>query len=243
MKFNPDYTKQIKEKQNRIQEIFEEFSLPDLSTYLPNKKEVEQAIARLETEGRKLAEAGWTIPRHLTPGELSDILDTNDIEVLDNIFFEYYTKDENTNLNEVFEELLSDTRLKQWDTLLCECVSAYKLRHYSITIPSLILILEGILATMLTGKQKRNINMREVTKSKLDALSTGSFHRIFWISINYFVECLYKTSFFDEDRPLFINRNWIMHGRDSTEWKQVDSIRLFIAINTLQTVVFNDFKG
>lgn len=61
----------------------------------------------------------------------------------------------------------------------------------------------------------------------------GSLNYITWISVEKFIECLFRYKKFDDDRPIFLNRHWILHGRDNTDWEIGDSLRLFNALNTI----------
>jgi hypothetical protein len=47
---------------------------------------------------------------------------------------------------------------------------------------------------------------------------------------------VFASAPFDACRPDVLNRHWILHGRDVASWRQVDSLRLFVAVDTCSRV-------
>jgi hypothetical protein len=85
-------------------------------------------------------------------------------------------------------------------------------------------------------EQGNRIDLKKTIKNRVDELErsfSGSLTLIVWKNINRFFEELYKGSDFDGPRPWGLNRHWILHGRDTTQWIQADSIRLFQALDTI----------
>ncbi len=50
---------------------------------------------------------------------------------------------------------------------------------------------------------------------------------------------LFQFAPFDGDKPVFINRHWILHGRDndSASWTVADALRLFNALQTVDSLL------
>ena len=52
-----------------------------------------------------------------------------------------------------------------------------------------------------------------------------------------FVEKLFQQAPFEDVRPAFMNRHWILHGRDSASWSRADALRLFNALQTVDSLL------
>jgi len=46
-----------------------------------------------------------------------------------------------------------------------------------------------------------------------------------WSALATFIGKLYEPSDFSKGRPPLLNRHWILHGRDSTQWTVADAHR------------------
>ena len=66
--------------------------------------------------------------------------------------------------------------------------------------------------------------------------SNSQIVKLALVSIDSFVKEVFRSISFKDKRPSIINRNWILHGRDIPEWKRVDCIRLFQAIDTFAII-------
>lgn len=190
----------------------------------------------IEENYPRLAKAGWTIPLEFTLTETYELLSGNTQEHLDQYFLHYYTQNEYYFLDELFASLLANSYLIKWNKLLSECINAYKDGYCLITIPSLISAIEGVLSVHWPNKD--NTNVKIISKAMIAKYDEDTLEKTAWLSIHEFVCCLFKGAAFSKKRPPIINRHWILHGRDETQWQQIDAIRLFHALHTISVTYF-----
>jgi len=205
------------------------------------------AIARIDFSGLNLEESirqdfhtmatrGWTIQMSLTPGIWAGLANQTPEET-DEFFVTFYTEDNFAALREVRQELTRRTSLAKWKSLLEECFESLEAGRHLITIPALLSIIEGVIASAgqaLTSHRVRLIHICAENAKK----STPSFMNAeMWNSMALFLEKLFQSAPFDGDKPVFINRHWILHGRDSASWTIADSLRLFNALQTVDSLL------
>lgn len=194
---------------------------------LPEKYNI--ALKNIEIASDVLADAGWTLHMlHFTP-ELLHVVGTHSREELDAYFYNYYSKNNNEILIVVFRQIQENSNIAQWKNLIDECINAYQNNYKLIMIPCLISIIEGLISKVLNNPQSTKIMKpcNDIAKEK------DGVDKLVWLSIYKFIKRLFDNHDFGDMRPVVINRNWILHGRDETNWEQVDAIRLFVAIHTL----------
>ncbi|MBU2700465.1 hypothetical protein Ga0466249_001557 [Sporomusaceae bacterium BoRhaA] len=184
----------------------------------------------------KLADAGWILPLEFFPFEILEVVDKYTLEELDEYFYDFYTENDNERIKLIFKDIKESKSIDQWNGLIEECIKAYQNGYCLILIPSLLSVVEGLLSKLSDNPQ--NIKMKSLCKSQAE--NEDGITRVIWMSIWKFIEQLYKKINFDEVRPYVINRHRILHGRDETNWKPVDVVRLFIAIHTVLCVLPDD---
>jgi hypothetical protein len=177
-----------------------------------------------------LSDLGWTIPVEMTPAEVSNLLELSTIQQMDDFFIDYYESRAFTNFNFMVQDLLKSKFLYKWSTIIGECIESYREGRYTITIPSLILVVEGLIAMLSSSDEIKIIKM---CKEKVEQHEVGTLDRVLWKSIYRFISNLFSNRRFNEDRLELINRHWILHGRDTSAWNKSDALRLFNCLNTL----------
>jgi hypothetical protein len=193
-------------------------------------------MERLERAADDLAAHGWSMPMFLTPAEVFEILDAKAPTEIDARFVDLYETADGGHFARLAQDLLNRDALSLWRVLLDETISAYRRREFTITVPALLTICEGV---FMRGESNR-INLRAFVQARARAelqRLPGSIHAILWRNVHRFVEELFKRSDFSGDRPSGLNRHWILHGRDAPTWSQADSLRLFQAVDTLSSLV------
>src|SRR5207248_2935570 len=141
--------------------------------------------------------------------------------------------DEHQELRCLQDGLMRSKDLIQWHPLLMQCFEAFKLNLHLVTIPSLISVLEGAVAQKCRTLRTKKIHLIEPSKAKAAQARQETHYTmkaLIWGSVATFIEKLYEPHDFSGNRPPLINRHWILHGRDSTQWTVADSIRLFNAL-------------
>jgi hypothetical protein len=197
---------------------------------------VRAGLDRLDRASLDLAQQGWALPMSLTPAETYGILSGGAPDAVDTAFVRLYEADEGRHF-ELLAEALLDRRevLIQWRALLEQTVSAYKRGDFAITIPSLLIVCEGVL---MVGHGNRT-DLRSVVRQRAEAAQSQlpeSITTILWRSVHRFVDQLFARSDFSGTPPARLNRHWILHGRDSSRWNQADCLRLFLAVDTISTL-------
>lgn len=96
---------------------------------------------------------------------------------------------------------------------------------------------EGEIAATLKSNQISDILIQQIgengykSSSKIGKILFYSLFKCTWRGI--FEAYDFKNK--DIKRKVFINRNWILHGRDNpSQWREVDALRLFNILNSIQ---------
>ncbi len=208
-------------------------TLAAMTKYLQSA-EFKTGIESSRLAAERLATLGWTLPMGFTPRSLAELGNSSAGEI-DAVFVEYYTANDNAELHRFRAYLLSRPALVEWHALLSECFQAFEQKKYLITIPSLLLVFEGIVANAGNALRERKIGLKAYQKicaSKVEGAG-GGVKKWKWRTVELFVSQLFQDAPFDQSRPSLINRNWILHGRDPASWTIADSLRLFNALITL----------
>ncbi|PKM58466.1 MAG: hypothetical protein CVU98_00830 [Firmicutes bacterium HGW-Firmicutes-3] len=178
---------------------------------------------------KSLANFGWTFPKNFSPAEISDLtIRSKNRYQVDEYFLDYYSKD--LNFERILHIVYSSSFLNKQYEVFEQCIKTYKSGLYLVTVPALLMVLEGVIASK--GEDKCFM-MLEAVQRNIDSSDSNTYKKDMWRSFYYFIKLLYETKPFNHDRPNFINRHWIMHGRDFTNCKQADCLRLFQALYTL----------
>lgn len=193
-----------------------------------------------------MGKLGWIVPFTTHSAFHTSLLKKNmnpSKENISSLFMSHYS--EGTNFDQMIDSIMNNIEIKQWHQAIEQCVYAYKGNMFILSICTLIPVLEGVLSTF--EEDKRNIRMMKVCKEMLDTVENqltidpsnleGIYNKILWISCYHFIKALYNKSDFSKDEPEIINRHWILHGRTAFNNSQIDSIRIFNAIETVSSIV------
>lgn len=187
----------------------------------------------------QLAHCGWTVPMQLTPGEVIGLAQ-EPIDKVDAFFVNHYTAEKFAALRRVRRELLSRPGLSSWWSLVDECFEVFESGKHLITVPALISTIEGVVSYAGNSLHEQKVSRKflvGVCANKAKASSGGDIHALMWRSLEIFIENLFQNAPFDEGRPITINRHWILHGRDKANWTAADSLRLFSALETIDSLL------
>jgi hypothetical protein len=191
-----------------------------------------------EKSGKRLAELGWTIPMSFTMREAVELSDpANTDQDIESYLVDFYLCDQHKQLRRLHDDLSRANDLIQWHPLLEQCFIAFESNLHLVTIPSLLSILEGAIAQNCNILKTQKTDITKPTKYKASQArqeNPEAMEAFIRSALATFIEKLYARSDFSQNRPPFINRHWILHGRDATQWTVADALRLF---NALQSVV------
>lgn len=184
---------------------------------------------------------GWTMVGEF---DLSDYLNEDILlysdEELDLYYEELFYKENNKLLEETKENILYNigNHNKKFAE---EVFEAFERGLIKVAIPSLILLIEGTMASIarstdIGGKLKKQLKDHPI-KEQADLNDI-----IFYTAFLFVTDTLYTWDKFDEPRKPIINRNRILHGRDNPDlWTQTDALRLIVVLATL--TFFDELYG
>jgi hypothetical protein len=161
---------------------------------------------------------------------LYDILQLNDSQLIDAAFVEFFSESDGQGYQRLRNAILSNERLEFWHPLLKQCCDAYERQEYLIAVPSLLTVLEGAIAKPGSVPFVGGKDRAKFFAEKIDTSPAESVEQCMWRSANAFVKTLFEGYVFDGPQPAFLNRHWILHGRDMPDWVQADCLRLFQGI-------------
>ena len=183
----------------------------------------------------RLAKCGWTLPMEFTLRDVAELAEKSNDEI-DVFFVQYYTEDDYAALRRVRDSLLARPALAQWHALLAECFDAFERKNHLITIPALFSVIDGVVAKAGNALSEQRVKLKKICASKSAEAKSG-VPRWMWRTLELFFEQLFQKAPFDQSRPAFINRHWILHGRDAATWTVADSLRLFNALQTVDSLL------
>ena len=190
--------------------------------------------AKNEAAYLSLAEAGWTVVDWIALPELTEVASKTPFE-LDEYFTEGFMANDAQNLDELEKDLLKSTDLAKWHSLVDEIFASIRAGRHRVAIPSTLIIIEGFMAQSLvkvsltTDKNRSPFKTLEGAGWHLE----DTFDAVYWKSVVVFLRKLFAFSDFSQKPPEFINRHWILHGRQPVDWTLADALRLVNALNTL----------
>lgn len=210
---------------------------------LPLPEPVQRDLARLfrnlhnfapafENGAIRLARLGWTLPGSMDAREFSRIIAFHGRDEIEERFVDHYTSASAQNLDRLHEDLRRLDCLAPWRQLIDQCVSAFKRQEYAIPVPALLTVIEGLLAAC-SAKLDRKVSMPQFLRDKVAEAGDKNFTRAFWLSIEEFVNELFRSHSFAQESPAQVNRHWVLHGRSEAGWSAADSLRLLQAIHTI----------
>lgn len=200
-----------------------------------------------------IGDKGWTVPLHLSLVDLFEIAELDTLDEVDNALMDFFNEEE--NYLEIKNEIMENGLLEDFYPLLKQCFDNYEQGQFLIVIPSLFSIVEGLAHKIIYNPyretshykpgQKANI-ITKYTKTREEIESNSSDATIYISAALFISKSFENQSAFNDDveqdsRPLIINRNRVLHGRDKPLlWKKADAMRLFNAIHTLSIIdLFN----
>lgn len=219
-----------------LNEFSKQVPSPKVTRFL---KQLEDDFQYIENNVGRLAEMGWTIDPDWPFPFIGEILEFETINELDEYLYGYFTYNKKVYLKEIFQWLKVDGEevLSHWNGLILDCISSYKKGYYKVCIPSIISIIEGVMALRCENKMRSQV-IYNYFDSQIEKYKNDNVNRIIWVSCKSFFSNLFKGHDFNSERLPLINRHWIEHGRDNcNEWKEIDAIRLFHALKCIAWVL------
>lgn len=177
-----------------------------------------------------MASKGWTLPMtHEILDTFRILHDNPDNDAINNYFVNYYKRNNYQKFDLMVENIKNNLDIK-WKNLLFECISAYKQDLFLITIPALLSIIEG---NILRIHKTEGLKVIKPVKDIVNNINDDYVLKMGWYSTQIVIENLFQKSDFSGQKPNILNRHWVLHGRDETNWKENDVLRLFQLLETI----------
>jgi hypothetical protein len=190
---------------------------------------------QMEQSCERLASLGWTLPMRFTPRQLVELAEHgNTDQQVEQYMLDYFTFESGQFLLDLRSDVLGSAHLVGWRNLLEQCFDAYDRGHYLIPIPALLSVIEGVVAQKAGKPKVGQVNPKKLAADLEKAEQPGSMSFLVWRSTRVVLDKLFATSDFGGPHPGELNRHWILHGRDHTQWTRTDGLRLFNLLATIR---------
>jgi hypothetical protein len=178
-----------------------------------------------------LSQAGWLgMDRHFCIVHLRESVllhKTQGEAAMNDAIVNHFNKDDSALLVSMSEAWLSVPYLHDRENTIRDAVSAHKAGQFTLSIPALLPLGEG-LATETLG----DISTRAVQKLAADwkARETEVWAQEFYNAVE---QVIYKFYPFGRDPAPYLNRHGILHGRVADYATAANSIRVFLLIDAI----------
>ncbi|MCK4842349.1 MAG: hypothetical protein KAT04_10805 [Methylococcales bacterium] len=197
----------------------------------------ERDIETISQNIPNLSQVGWSLPIILTFSELREFSEYSyGDKNTDKWFSKYYLSNDSKCFHSLVKTVIANDEMKEWRPLIKECYESFNSGQRLVIIPSLISVIEGVLAKKLGIIRSKQIRIIAPTKSMIEKSHPSKLHKLVWESLSHTVEILYAPSDFSSDKPPQMNRHWVLHGRDCSQWTHIESLKLFNFLGTLTSV-------
>ena len=194
-----------------------------------------QNMARLERDGKRLVRRGWIVPMNLTFIELSDLIEASKSTSPDDLFIGLYEHNGGKEFERAIDDLLHERSLNTWSPLIRQTADAYRRKHYAITVPALLALIEA--SAMHSQGNVGFLTYARQCVDTAEARLPDSLSVVLWRITWHYLVLLWGGPRFGGAKPVGLNRNWILHGRTAANWTQADSLRLFQAAHTVSALL------
>lgn len=228
-KFFADFQLLRQETMKSIVELYSKIELPRFN--IPN---LNIDYERIEKSIEINSNHGWTLTSNTPIKFYFNSMDyCSSKDDLDEYFTEHYEANDKKFYKQEKKYILENID-DNWFELLNQCFNNYESDKYQITIPSLISIIEGEVASLVNTDSYGKYLKIELEKS-VDTEDEKLVAMIKYSMVKFINRKLFKNHEFKKERLSIINRNWVLHGRDNPNmWGKTDSLRLINIIATIQ---------
>jgi len=183
-------------------------------------------------KAKLIAELGWVIPSHASLAEYAAIIaPISDIQSADEAFTNYYLNDNAIQLKGLKKDLLKCSDIKTWQPALEEAFLNLDEGRRMSCIALLLPLIDGVTSIKFSEPNFYQSKIRKVFfNEKLRVAEKGSLNKYLWQSYEAFADNFFKSC---QSSPSFLNRNWLLHGRDIPSSNLSDCLRLLQTLETL----------
>ncbi|MDL1163415.1 hypothetical protein P0100_20565, partial [Yersinia pestis] len=179
---------------------------------------------------------GWCLSANMTIAGYRKIAKDHDSqEVKDRLFVNEFEAD-NFELYEQEKRFIIHSAQEGWQDFYEECFYLIDNQKYRAVVPALLSSIEH----ELSFEQNNDIGkglIRRVESSLENEDKTSFLYAISTSVLNLLKNIIFERHNFNEDRLPIINRNWVLHGRDTpTFWSKEDVYKLITVISGLRMI-------
>ena len=173
-----------------------------------------------------LSRAGWLgMHRHFSIRQLRESVQLHKTEgeaAMNDAILEYFNENDAAPLDSMSQHWLSIPYLRDRENTIRDAVSAHKAGQFTLSIPALLPLGEGLAAEALG-----DISTRAVQKLAADwkARETEVWAQEFCNAVE---QVIYKFYPFGKDPAPYLNRHGILHGRVTDYATAANSLRVFL---------------
>lgn len=182
-------------------------------------------------KAKLIAELGWVIPSHATLTEYAAIIaPISDIKSADEAFTNYYLSDNAIELKGLKTDLLKCSDIKTWQPALEEAFLNLDEGRNMSCIALLLPLIDGVTSIKFSEPNFYKLNNRKAFFREKLRMAETRLTKYLWQSYEAFADNFFKSC---QSSPSFLNRNWLLHGRDIPSSNLSDCLRLLQALETI----------
>ncbi|URJ36588.3 hypothetical protein MF625_001006 [Paenibacillus polymyxa] len=178
---------------------------------------------------------GWCISAHMTISSYRKIASNeHNQEEKDRVFISEFESN-NFELYEQEKKSIILSAQEGWRTFYKECFYLIDNQKYQAVIPSLMSAIEHELTSGQTRDYGKKLIERLKTSLKNEGDPTSLLYAVSTSVLTLLDNKIFKSRDFDRSRLPIINRNWVLHGRDTPSlWGKQDVYKLIAIISALR---------
>lgn len=217
----------------------------------------------LEHEKKVLNDAGWTFPVNYMEFYADELIasvakyEAGNTRSLYDLFNKYYNSQ---RLDDIVSGIQANDHFSRWHGIISDCLEAHKNRKYSLSIPTMLLVIEGVAGDFCkyhkktfiqsTGKEIRRSSGGDKIKGAVELFSEMNGEP-YWVEM--FFSAIDEVIYSDTEKlvkqtdqvgpkdhgALYrkLNRHAILHGKTARYNTPSNSLRCFLLLEVLALVV------
>lgn len=189
---------------------------------------------KVETEAFEvLKRGGWLgMERHFSGPQVRTVLEiskTKGEAAANDAICNYFNANDCALLVAMSNEWLGVPYLRDREPIIRDAMAAHRAGQYTLTVPSLLPLAEGLSAEIVgstAGKQNVVKAVARDWRAREQELWTELYSDVV-------LHVIYKNYDFDKDPAPYLNRNGILHGRVPDYGTDLNSIRVFLFVDSV----------
>lgn len=192
---------------------------------------LQRAVVCVEHVGQ----LGWTVTMRMTLPDMLQLSEIQQPDEADAYMLEWY-EEMDSDLSRLEKRILKVKELGGFQTVISQCLMAYRRGEYAITIPCLVPVLEGGVRNLGPAGDFFKTNVENMVKGlyyKAKEEDPKAIMVYVWMSLYAFVRWFYqqyRQANSGQDR---IFRHGILHGTQPPPNEKIEALRLFHALDTV----------